>query len=318
MVDGSDRTFFYVTGATASGKTALALDLASKVDAPIINCDSVQVYKDLKIGSAQPTDLEKATVPHHLFGYVSSGVDYSVNAYIDDVMDLFQRCSFKKALFCGGSGFYIQALQKGLFPKISVDETSRALAKGRAEEWGYEKLHQWVINQDPDHGRKFHFNDHYRVLRAAEILISTGQTVTALKNQLSANSRGPLPPHRAVKVGLYWERSEQATRLKKRVEHMLRQGWLQEVESLLQAVPAHWSGLSTVGYKQVVLALKEGWNQPRLIQEVVQASMQLIKKQTTWFKKQEGIQWFHGAQVDQARDWALAQVEDSLTYDSSR
>lgn len=313
MVVVSKIPILFVVGATASGKTELALSLAEILKFPIVNCDSVQIYRDLVIGSARPTDEEMQRVPHHLFGHQVSGSQYDVSSYVDEVTDLFKNKELKSALFCGGSGFYLQALEKGLFPKQTVSVELKERAQVMSEEMGFEKLHQWVCQRDPDHGKKFHFNDHYRVLRAAEILLSSSKTVTELKDEMAKASFSPLPPSQCWKMGLFWERHEQKERLLRRALQMFEMGWIDEVKALLRTNSLDWPPLATVGYKQVIQGIQEGWAQEKLVQEVVQANMQLIKKQGTWFKKQKHIQWFHGSQLKQAEDWAVSQVEDFLT-----
>jgi len=291
----------YVVGASCTGKTRLAIEISKSLDgAPIINCDSIQVFSGVEIGTAKPSEEELQAAPHHLFSHVAKGQPYSVANYLNDVLKTLRRLGSQTVIFCGGSGFYIQALQKGLYPEVESTPEVKNQVYEMISEHGFEKMFQWIADKDPEYAAKIHPKDHYRIRRGLEVLCSQNLTITALKSKMELEAKSPLPPHQSRQIGLYWNREEQQDIVHQRSLKMLEAGWIEETKDLLEQGLRDWSPMKSVGYKEVVQYLDGEITRDELPQRITTATLQLIKKQTTWFKKEKEIDWLH------AKDWQQA------------
>lgn len=303
-------TFVYVVGPTACGKTELSIRLAQALQWPVINCDAVQVYKHVDIGTAKPSVEEMSGVPHYLFDYVAPPQKLTAAQYLQDVVQCLQDHQISNAIFVGGSGFYIQALEKGLFPEVTVSEGLKQEINQWVERESWAKLFDWISERDPEFAAKISPNDHYRIRRAVEVMQSQEHTMTQLKQRMATENHSPLPAHRAIKIGLNDQRSQLRQRVSLRSQKMLQQGLVDEVQSLLEAGQEDWSPLSSVGYKEVVAHLKGELDEGTALDELITtATMQLIKKQQTWFQRDSEIQWFLPSEQDQAFEWGLLKTQ---------
>jgi tRNA dimethylallyltransferase len=306
----SKPIFIFVVGPTATGKTQLALRLAKKLKWPIINCDSLQVYKFVDIGTAKPTLEEKQGVPHFLFDYVAPPRTLTVADYVKDVVACIQTQKITHAVFVGGSGFYVQALEKGLYPHAKATEPVIEEVEDWIKREGFPALYRWIQQRDPAFSQKISENDHYRIQRAVQVMKSQSQTMTALKDQMASRSYSELPDHYKIKVGLNDTRECLRPRVKKRSVSMLERGLVAETQSLLDQGLAEWPPLKSVGYKETQFFLKNGGSEAQLIESIVTSTMQLIKKQQTWFQRNKDIQWFRPDQIQEASAWTLEHLQD--------
>lgn len=285
-----------IVGPTGTGKSLLALELALKLNTSIINADSVQVYKDLVIGAAQPSKADFKIVPHHLYGYLPAGTALTAAAYCKDVDVLIKgKLKGQPLLFCGGSGFYIQALEKGMFEVPTLSEEQKRNVEQKLEEWGWQRAHAELLLRDPT--VKIHENDHYRIRRAWEILLTTGKTPSAVGTK---GEGAPLYGKRVLKIGLDLEKESLRQRIEARTQSMLAAGWLDEVDHLLRAGYKDWSALKSVGYVEVVEHLEGKFSRAEMVERIVISNMQLIKKQRTWFKRDPDIHWFSAQDTAEA------------------
>jgi tRNA dimethylallyltransferase len=284
----------FVVGPTASGKSALALRLARETQGVIVNCDSVQVYKYVEIGAAKPTAEELQMVPHFLYGYVAPPRECTAGDYARDFfaqMQILEQQGFPEVFVVGGTGFYFQAIEKGMY---EVEKTPSALSEElrsiAATPEGLLGLYQELKAQDPASAARIHPNDQYRVVRAVEILRSTGQKPSDLRREKAqASSAFPYP---LKKMGVWWERPQLHERIHRRVRRMLQSGLIEEVEQLHKMGLQSWAPLQSVGYKETLAYLRgEIKSREGLEEQILISTRQLAKRQVTWFKRDLAIQW---------------------------
>jgi tRNA dimethylallyltransferase len=284
-IASTDKCIF-VVGPTASGKSAWALEQAEKFGGSIVNIDSVQFYKGLEIGSAAPTETDKKRAPHFLYSYVEAPKEVTAAKYIEDFYNLVDSKTVKFPLFIvGGTGFYIQALEKGMFDIEPVPEEFRQQIEKELIEKGAESLHEELLEKDPV--SKIHVNDHYRLVRAIEIIRFTGKTPSGLKLEPGKNAfRFPY-----IKIGFDFEKEIYRKRVAYRTRDMIASGIVEETKKFLDRGFQDWAPLQSVGFKETVEYLNEGRCAEWLQESIEQSTMQLIKKQKTWFRRDATVLW---------------------------
>lgn len=287
-----NKKIIFVMGSTASGKSQWALQLAQKYNGSIINIDSVQFYKGLVIGSAAPTDDEKKQVPHYLYNYIQAPDEMTAGQFIRDFYKLLENKNIKFPVFVvGGTGFYIQALEKGMYnvPEISVELKKQI--QNEITEFGIEKAYAELIAFDVD--CKIHKNDAYRVGRALEVKRAFGQTMTQLQSEFENHKKFELKiPF--LKIGRHLEKEILLKNVTTRTQNMLSCGIIEEVTPFLKQGFANWAPLKSVGYFETLQYLENKLPKELLAEAIVQSTMQLIKKQKTWFKRDATILWSNG------------------------
>jgi tRNA dimethylallyltransferase len=299
------RKVIFIQGGTASGKSAWALKMAQKFSGAIVNCDSIQVYKDLDIGSAKPSVAERAMVPHFLYDFVNPPHEYTAGMYQRDFNKLLEEINEQYIFVVGGTGFYFQAIEKGMYPVRPVNE--EILRQVQAEiklSDGAAKLYQELQRQDPDYASKISVNDHYRIERAVVLLRTEGKTVTQIRSEFSAK----IFAHPLLKIGVQKPKDLWRSDVEKRTKQMLDSGLIEEVQSILERGLESWAPMSSVGYKEVVHYLRQGGSLPDLAAEISQNTMKLIKKQKTWFQRDSEINWYSAEQMA----LGLSKVEEFL------
>lgn len=288
----SDPLVVFIHGPTATGKTEIAVRAAELFGGEIINCDSVQVYRSLDIGAAKPTARQLRCAPHHLIGHVEDGHVYTAGEYRRDALNVISsRASEGCDLFfvVGGSGFYSQALLKGLYPVPPSDPTIRTELQARLDAEGLEPLFEELERADPAYARKIGPNDRYRILRGLEVLRTSG--FTSMADVQGAFER-QAPPFRYAQIGLNHLRSRLRERIKLRTREMLSAGLVEETRSLVARGLGEWPALRSVGYKECCDFLRGSLAPGALETAIVQSTMQLAKRQMTWFRRDERIVWF--------------------------
>ena len=275
-------------GPTGVGKTDLSLSIAKKYATSIISADSRQMYADLKIGTAAPTEEQLATVPHHFVGNLKLTDYYSAAQYESEAMaklnDLFQ--THQVVVLTGGSMMYVDAVCKGIDDIPTVDEETRALLLERYEKEGLEQLCSELRILDPEYYNIVDLKNHKRVIHALEICYMTGKTFTSFRT-----SQRKERPFNIVKIGLKRDREELYARINQRVDLMIEQGLIDEVQSVYPYKDLN--SLNTVGYKEIFKYLDGEWELPFAIEKIKQNSRIYSRKQMTWFKRDEEIKWFH-------------------------
>ena len=278
-----------LAGPTASGKTALAVALAQALNGEVVSCDSMQVYKFMDIGTAKPTLAEMQGIPHHMIDVADPREDYSVSRYCKDaapiVEDIVSRG--KTAIIAGGTGLYMDSLIRGNdfapFPSTGVREK----LERQADAEGLEAMRSWLRSIDPE--AEARIQDRKRLLRALEVYLETGETITEHNRRTQA-----LPPRfTPLWLGLDFEnRQSLYHRIDQRVTHMLEAGLLQEIRSLLQSgVPDTATAMQAIGYKEFVSALHGYGTVEAAADSVRQSSRRYAKRQLTWFRRNPAIHW---------------------------
>jgi tRNA dimethylallyltransferase len=290
-----------IVGPTASGKSRLALECAVATQIPILNVDSIQMCKGLKIGAALPSSQDFKLADHFLYSFVEKGQQITAAIYVNAVQSLLQKNDFQRLLFCGGSGFYLQALEKGMYPVSKATAQITQQIDQRVVDEGWVKLHQWLIEKSPQLQRTIHRNDHYRIRRALEMMMLSQKNPEELEQNLTPS---PIVEYKKMKVGLFAEKEVLRARVEHRAQAMLEEGFVEEVQALRQKY-SDWAPLSSVGYKEVGLYLDQQISKDELLPSIVTSHMQLIKKQLTWFKKDESIKWFHVDHLAKAKKFVL-------------
>ena len=222
-----ERPLRCLVGPTASGKTALALAVASLAGAEVLSLDSMLVYRGMDIGTAKPSSSERARVPHHLIDLVDPSERYDVQRYVADARKALSQvyARGRRALFVGGTGFYLAALLRGLFEGPQVDLELRKSIEARLVREGAEALHGELATHDPESAARIHANDTKRLVRALEVFEQTGETLSALQRQWTGHEPRV---DSARLVGLHLERSELDARIGERASAMIAAGWKDE------------------------------------------------------------------------------------------
>ena len=278
-----------IAGPTASGKTALAVELAKALDGEVVSCDSMQVYKYMDIGTAKPTEEEKQGIVHHMLDVAEPWEDFSVSRYCEMaspiVDDIIARG--KTAIIAGGTGLYMDSLIKGNdfapFPSTGVRER----LENQADEEGIDALRAILKEIDPEAEARIH--DRKRLIRALEVYYETGKTITQHNRETQA-----IPPkYNPLWLGLdFASRQELYDRIDLRVDIMLQQGLVEEIRRLLDwGIPEKCTALQAIGYKEFVAALGGNGTVQEAAELVKQSSRRYAKRQLTWFRRNPKMRW---------------------------
>lgn len=290
-----------IAGPTASGKTALAVELAKLYHGEVVSCDSMQIYKGMDIGTAKPTKDEMQGIPHHMLDVADPNEDFSVSRYCEMaspiVDDILERG--KTAIIAGGTGLYMDALIKGNdfapFPATGRREELETLAARK----GIEAVIAQLRAVDPEALERSQGNPR-RIIRAMEVFLETGETITAhnLKTQ-------EIPPkYHPVRFALEDEiRQDLYDRIDRRVDIMLEQGLVEEIKNLLASgIPAKATSMQAIGYKEFIAALDGQCTIEEAAEEVKKSSRHYAKRQLTWFRRNPSMIWLRRAKEDTTRE----------------
>lgn len=291
-----------IAGPTASGKTALAATLAKELNGEVVSCDSMQVYRRMDIGTAKPTLEEMQGVPHHMIDVAEPWEDFSVSRYCEMaapiVDDILSRG--KTAVIAGGTGLYMDSLIRGNafapFPATGVRERLEA----QADADGMEAMLSHLRAVDPDAAQRLHLSDRKRILRALEVYLETGETITEHNRKTQA-----VPPrYSPLWLGLdFTEREELYRRIDLRVGLMLQQGLVEEIRGLLaEGIPEKATAMQAIGYKEFVDALDGRCTIEEAADQVRQSSRRYAKRQLTWFRRNKAIHWLIRGTGDTGRE----------------
>ena len=290
----SAKTLIVITGPTAVGKTALCLDIAQHFGIPIINADSRQIYKELKIGTASPTSEQLQLVPHYFVGSLSLTDYYSASLFEQQVLEILSR-QFREhdfALMAGGSMMYIDAVCDGIDDIPTVDDVTRETLKRRLAEEGLEALVEQLKELDPEYYEIVDRQNPRRVVHGLEICLMTGKTYTSFRKREKKER-----PFRIVKIGLNRPREELYDRINQRVDQMMQQGLLEEAKALYPM--RQMNALNTVGYKELFDYLDGRWPLEEAVERIKGNTRRYARKQLTWYKKDPQIRWFHPDEKEQ-------------------
>ncbi len=278
---------FVLLGPTAVGKTALSIKIAKLLGSPIINCDSRQIYKDMSIGTAAPTEEQLAEVKHYFVKILELQQYYSAAQYEEDAINLIGQLSstHNNLLLSGGSMMYIDAVCNGIDDIPTVAPEIREELKERLHTEGLEKLRNELRLLDPEYYNIVDLKNPKRIVHALEICYTSGKTYTSFRIRKRKER-----PFQIIKIGLRRERNELFKRINKRVDMMMEEGWLEEAKSLYPH--RQLNALNTVGYKELFKYFDGTWKLDFAIEKIKKNTRDYAKKQMTWFAHDEDIHWF--------------------------
>ncbi len=282
------NTLIVITGPTAVGKTQLTLELAKHYGIPVINADSRQIYKELKIGTASPTEEQLKQVRHYFVGSKSINEYYNASMYEQEVMQLLESLftTSPVEMLSGGSMMYIDAVCNGIDDIPTIREDIRTEMKRRYQEEGLEALCKDLKKLDPEHYETVDRQNYRRVIHALEICYQTGKTYTSFRKQTKKER-----PFKIVKIGLNRNREELYKRINQRVDDMMAQGLLDEARAMTPYREVN--ALNTVGYKELFDYMDERWSLEEAVERIKGNTRRYARKQLTWYKRDENIRWFH-------------------------
>lgn len=274
-----DPLLVVITGATASGKTGLSVELALKLETCIISADSRQFYREMKIGTAAPDPGQLAAVPHHLIGHLSIHDEYNVSRYENDVMEMLPGLfnQFGTVLLTGGSGLYIKAVTEGIDALPDPDPALRQSLKDKLQSEGIVALQQQLMQLDPVHCRKVDLRNPSRLIRALEVCLTCGIPYSSLLQQQPKKR-----PFRILEFILDVPMSELDRRIHSRLDNMMEAGFLAEAEGLFPY--RHLNALNTVGYKELFSVIEGRMTLPDAIQKIRTNTRRYARRQLTWLR----------------------------------
>lgn len=297
-----------VVGPTASGKTRLGVMLAQRFGGEVISADSMQIYKDMDIATAKPTEEEMCGVPHWLVGFLSPSESFSVAQYVEAAKEKIEdiRSRGRLPIIVGGTGLYVSSLLNNIsFSEDNADYALRKELEERAKKFGAQKLIDELAEFDPETAERMHPNNLKRIIRAIEIYKTTGITMT----EQNRRSRLEESPYKAVKIGLKAnDRQFLYDRINKRVDVMVEQGLIDEAKSVLSK-ECSMTAQKAIGYKELIPYFNGEATLEQALDKLKMESRRYAKRQLTWFMRDEEIKWFDIDTFEKYEDLANSAIE---------
>lgn len=293
-----DKRIIAVVGPTASGKSSLGIELAIRLGGEIINCDSVQVYRDIEIATAKVPFEERFGIPHHLMDFVPPEATYTAGNWAVDSLQKIREIESRgrTAIIVGGTGFYLRALRNPFFPSPRTDTRLRDRITQLREKRGALHIHRLLQKLDPEAGTRLYPADWPRVQRALEVRLQTGKPIST---QLSNRVDPPPEASRLMVIGLSPPRKELYELINRRAQAHFEAGLVNEVRWLLErGIPADSNSLGAHGYRRVVEYVQGKRTLESAVEQTKQDVRNYAKRQITWFKREPGLAWFEGFGTD--------------------
>lgn len=290
----SKNRIYAIAGPTCSGKTALGVELALRVNGEVVNFDSVQIYRGVHVATAKPSEEEKRGVPHHLIDYVDPNIDYTAGDWARDALTVIADIESrgKTAILVGGTGFYLRTLRQPLFEGPGTDRTLRERFRAIHNKRGSEHLHQMLTRLDPTAAEKLFPRDHVRVIRALEVRFQTGQTIS------SQQPNRPEPHEIASRIRLFVlapDRAELYEKINARTLAHFNNGLIDEVKDLLASgVNERGNALGAHAYRRVCEYLRGERTLESAIEQSQRDVRHYAKRQWTWFRSEPDTEWLDG------------------------
>ena len=280
-----------ITGPTATGKTALGVALAKEIGGEIVSADSMQIYKYMDIGTAKPTEVEMGGIKHHMIDVISPFDSYSVARYVEDaarcVDDILLRG--KRPILVGGTGLYIESLIRGRTFVVQADPDMRRELSERYNKHGGEALLNELKKADPISAERLHPNDKKRIVRALEIFMLTGMTITQHDEQ---TKKAPPRYNARILALTYSDRNDLYRHINQRVDEMMEKGLANEVRSLLDmGLTREYTAMQAIGYKELAGVLINGGDFQAAVENIKMESRRYAKRQLSWFRRNQEIRW---------------------------
>lgn len=276
-------------GPTAVGKTALSLALARALDAEIVGMDSVQLYRELNIGSGKASAQERAQIPHHLIDVVAPDYPYDVGQYKQDAMDAIAEIHARgrAVILVGGTGMYLRVIVHGLFEAPTPDPAIRERLSQEAIRDGGEVMHARLARVDPDLANRLHVNDIMRISRGLEVFEQTGRPLSVMQREHQFKA----PHFNALKIALIRPRPQLHARINARVDLMMEQGFVQECSDLYERYPRDTKSLQSLGYRQVAAHVFGEQSLEEVTEATKQRTRRYAKQQIGWLRSEPGVHW---------------------------
>jgi tRNA dimethylallyltransferase len=309
LVEGA-APLIVLCGPTASGKTALALELAEQFAGEVVSCDSVAVYRGMEIGTAKPTRDERARVPHHLIDILEPDEPCTAGDYArlarEAITGITQRG--RLPIIAGGTGLYLRALLDGLFPAPQRHEPLRVKLRARATKTGPARLHRILARLDPAAAELIHANDTPKIIRAIEVTLAARQPITQQWEQ----GREVLTGYRVLRIGLNPPRAELYERINRRAYEMFARGLVEETTQLVETFGFECRPLSSLGYAQAIGVLRGEITREEAVALAAQGHRNYAKRQLTWFRKDPDLRWLpnFGSKKETQREAAALVIGD--------
>lgn len=311
---GKKPRLIVIGGPTASGKTAAAVRLCQRIGGEVISADSMQIYRGMDIGTAKPTQAEMCGIPHHLLSVADPAEKYSAAAYRELARQAID-CAYARGnqpVVCGGTGLYIDALTKPMgFAEHSGNEDLRnELAALAQTEVGKIKIHKMLEEIDPASAARLHVNDVRRVIRAIEVYKMTGVTLTE-QSRLDKEREGDFD---VTMFALNWPREVLYERINRRVDQMMKDGLVEEVQNLLKSgLQTGGTAMQALGYKEIVAALAGNISMEEAVEDIKRGSRNYAKRQMTWFRHDERVHWIDapGKSLDQIVEEMIKEIDSN-------
>lgn len=289
----SKQKIVIILGSTASGKTSLSLDIAQKLNGEIISADSMQVYHNMDIGTAKLPPAERRDIPHHLIDICEPNENFNVADFRKLALEKIDDISARGRLpiIVGGTGLYINSLIRPyhFFDSLAVNEELRNQLRQRLAEYGNQAMHNHLAKLDPEAADRIHPNDEQRLIRALEICLQSGVTGSSIYSQ-----PGELPPLEPLLLGLTMERDNLYRNIELRVDEMLEQGLVAEVQALLdRGISRQCNSMQGLGYRQIAAYLAGEVSYEQAVENLKRDTRRFAKRQMTWFKRNQDINWFY-------------------------
>ena len=281
-----------ILGPTAAGKSEMAVALAAKIGAEIVNADSQQVYRYMNVGTGKPARADRERVAHHLIDVVAPDEEFNVAIFRRLALETIDtiHARGKHVVVCGGTGLYLKALTRGLFVGPKQDREVRGDLASEIEAKGLGVLYQHLIEVDPAAHSRIHPNDRQRIIRALEVFRLTGKSMSQWQQEHGFDDE----PFDTLKIGLQRERTELYELINRRCDRMIGDGLLDEVRDLAaKGYSLDIKPLQSVGYRQMGLVLKGLSKIDQAVEEMKQETRHLAKRQLTWFRQDHEIRWLH-------------------------
>jgi len=301
------ETIIVVCGPTGIGKTSTAIKIAEAENGEIVGADSMQIYRHMNIGTAKPTEAERARAVHHLIDVVNPDEDFDAAKFAEMAGRVIADIAGRGALpvVAGGTGLYIKSLTRGLFHSVAGDREIRKRLRGEAGEKGIETLYRELEKIDPQTAARVHRNDTYRILRALEVYKTTGRTMRELQVEHGFAEE----KYRCLKIGLTMDRDRLYERINRRVDAMVAQGLEEEVRGLLEMGYApELKAMQSIGYRHMVACITGKIERGEMLATLKRDTRRYAKRQFTWFRADPAVHWFKPGETEKI----LALVSDFL------
>ena len=289
------KPIYAIVGPTASGKTEIGVELALRIGGEIINCDSVQIYREIQIATAKPSIEEMRGVPHHLIDYVSPNINYTAADWANDAIEKIREIEARNniPILVGGTGFYLRSLRQPFFESPKTDEKLRKKLATLKDEKGAEYLYKILERVDAKSAVKFFPRDYVRVMRALEVYFQTGKSISELQPNRAA------PPEFAARIKIFALNPPRAIlyeKINERAERHFQKGLIEEVKHLrARGVKDDSNALGAHGYRRVCEYLRGERTVESAIKQTKQDVRNYAKRQMSWFRRESGVIWLEGS-----------------------